>query len=50
RLDGDGRIVEQREQWDQQKWMSQALPMIPRWAQGVAYRVMRPLLSASMGG
>jgi hypothetical protein len=49
-FDNEGKIKEQNESWDQKKWMKQALPMIPSWAQGVAYAVMRPLLSASMGG
>ncbi len=50
KFDSEGKILEQRESWDQKKWMKQALPMIPSWAQGAAYMVMRPLLSASVGG
>lgn len=41
----DGRITSQREDWDESKWMSQALPWIPKWAQGAAYMVMRPALN-----
>lgn len=49
-LDGEGRITSQQEDWDEKKWMSQALPVIPRFLQGAAYFVMRPLLSMKMGG
>ena len=50
RFDASGRVVSQREHWDEQKWMSQALPAIPKWAQGIAYHFMRPILSWQMGG
>jgi hypothetical protein len=50
RFDAQGRIVEQREDWDESKWMKQALPAVPRWAQGIAYHFMRPILSWKMGG
>lgn len=50
KFDANGKIESQTESWDQKKWMKQALPLIPSWAQGAAYMVMRPLLSASMGG
>lgn len=49
-FDAQGKISAQHERWDRTKWMSQALPLVPRWAQPVAYFLMRPLLSASMGG
>lgn len=49
-LDDQGRIVSQQEHWDPEKWMSQALPVIPKFLQGAAYFVMRPLLSWRMGG
>ncbi len=50
KFDANGKISEQTESWDRAKWMKQALPMVPRWAQGLAYALMRPLLSASVGG
>lgn len=49
-FDANGKISAQQEHWDPSKWMSQALPLVPRFAQGLAYMVMRPLLSRSMGG
>jgi len=49
-LDAQGRIVSQREDWDERRWMSQALPAVPRFLQPVAYFFMRPLLSMKMGG
>ncbi|MFT3711692.1 MAG: nuclear transport factor 2 family protein [Archangium sp.] len=49
-FDDQGRITSQQEHWDTQKWMSQALPIVPRFLQGAAYFVMRPLLSWQMGG
>ncbi len=49
-LDNQGRITSQREDWDERKWMSQALPAVPRFLQPVAYFFMRPLLSMKMGG
>ena len=49
-LDDQGRITSQQEDWDERKWMKQALPLIPRFLQPVAYAVMRPLLSWQMGG
>ncbi|GEM_PF-2596322 len=50
KIDGEGKIRDQQEHWDPKKWMKQALPLIPSWAQGLAYMVMRPLVSASVGG
>jgi ketosteroid isomerase-like protein len=50
KIAADGLIQSQNEHWDRSKWMSQALPAIPRWAQPIAYFVMRPLFSALMGG
>ncbi|MCA2977254.1 MAG: nuclear transport factor 2 family protein [Myxococcaceae bacterium] len=49
-FDAQGRISAQAESWDRTKWMGQALPFVPRWAQPLAYAVMRPLLSWRMGG
>jgi hypothetical protein len=49
-FDAQGRITSQREDWNEQKWMKQALPFIPKFLQGAAYAVMRPILSARMGG
>lgn len=49
-LDSQGRIASQREDWDERKWMSQALPAIPRFLQPVAYFFMRPILNMKMGG
>jgi hypothetical protein len=49
-FDDQGRITSQLEHWDTQKWMSQALPIVPKFLQGAAYFVMRPLLSWQMGG
>lgn len=49
-FDAQGKIVSQDEHWDRSKWMSQALPFIPRFLQGAAYAVMRPLLTMQMGG
>ena len=50
KFDADGKVSSQREHWDEQKWMSQALPAIPKWTQGIAYHFMRPILSWQMGG
>ena len=49
-FDAQGRITSQREDWDETKWMKQALPFIPKFLQGAAYAVMRPILSSRMGG
>jgi hypothetical protein len=49
-FDDQGRITSQQENWDEKKWMKQALPFIPSFLQGAAYMVMRPLLSSRMGG
>lgn len=49
-LDSQGRITSQREDWDEQRWMSQALPVVPKFLQPVAYFFMRPILSMKMGG
>ncbi len=49
-LDSQGRIASQREDWDERRWMSQALPAIPRFLQPVAYFFMRPILNMKMGG
>lgn len=49
-FDDQGRITSQQENWDERKWMSQALPLIPKFLQPAAYFVMRPLLSWRMGG
>ncbi|MBM4779625.1 MAG: nuclear transport factor 2 family protein [Archangiaceae bacterium] len=49
-FDAQGKIVSQNEHWDRTKWMSQALPMIPKFLQGAAYAVMGPLLSMNLGG
>ena len=32
------------------QWMSQALPVVPKWAQGAVYAVLRPFMSWKMGG
>ena len=44
-VNADGQIASQRESWDQSKWLSQALPVIPKWGQGLAMMVMRPLVN-----
>ncbi|MBL8951039.1 MAG: nuclear transport factor 2 family protein [Myxococcaceae bacterium] len=49
-LDDQGRITSQREDWDERRWMSQALPVVPKFLQPVAYFFMRPLLNMQMGG
>lgn len=49
-FDDQGRITSQKENWDETKWMKQALPFIPKFLQPAAYFVMRPLLSWQMGG
>jgi hypothetical protein len=49
-FDAQGRVTSQREDWDETKWMKQALPFIPKFLQGAAYAVMRPILSSRMGG
>ncbi|MCU0699857.1 MAG: nuclear transport factor 2 family protein [Myxococcaceae bacterium] len=49
-FDEGGAIRSQVESWDRQKWMSQALPFVPRWAQGAVYAVLSPLLSWRLGG
>ncbi|MDX2009631.1 MAG: nuclear transport factor 2 family protein [Myxococcaceae bacterium] len=49
-FDESGAIRSQVESWDRQKWMSQALPFVPRWAQGAVYAVLSPLLSWRLGG
>ncbi len=49
-FDAEGRVASQDEHWDPSKWMSQALPLIPKFLQPAAYAVMRPLLSMQMGG
>ncbi len=49
-FDAQGRITSQQEHWDTQKWMSQALPVVPKWAQGAVYAVLRPFMSWKMGG
>jgi hypothetical protein len=46
----DGTIASQHEHWDRTKWMTQALPVIPRFLQGPAYAVMGRLLSWKLGG
>jgi hypothetical protein len=49
-FDDAGAIRSQVETWDRQKWMSQALPFVPRWAQGAVYAVLSPVLSWRLGG
>ena len=49
-FDAQGKIVSQNEHWDRTKWMSQALPMIPKFLQSAAYAVMGPVLSMNLGG
>lgn len=49
-FDDQGKIASQVEHWDRQKWMSQAIPAIPKFLQPVAYFFMRPLLTAQVGG
>jgi ketosteroid isomerase-like protein len=49
-FDAAGKIVSQHEHWDRTKWMSQALPFIPKFLQGAAYGVMGPVLSMQLGG
>jgi hypothetical protein len=49
-FDAAGRVQSQVETWNRERWMSQALPFVPKWAQPLAYAVMRPLLSWRMGG
>jgi hypothetical protein len=49
-FDASGKVQSQVETWNRERWMSQALPFVPKWAQPLAYAVMRPLLSWRMGG
>jgi len=49
-FDADGKVASQVEHWDRTKWMSQALPMVPKFLHGVAYGLMGPLLSMRLGG
>ena len=44
-VNANGQLETQREHWDQSKWLSQALPVIPKWAQGLAMGVLRPILN-----
>lgn len=49
-FDADGKVASQVEHWDRTKWMSQALPMVPKFLHGVAYALMGPILSSRLGG
>jgi hypothetical protein len=49
-FDVEGKVSSQHETWDKKKWMSQALPIVPKFLQGVVYAVLGPILSARMGG
>ncbi len=49
-FDADGKVASQTEHWDKTKWMSQALPMVPKFLHGVAYALMGPILSSRLGG
>ena len=49
-FDASGKVASQVEHWDRTKWMSQALPMVPKCLHGVAYALMGPILSSRLGG
>jgi len=49
-FDAEGKVASQTEHWDRTKWMSQALPMVPKFLHGVVYALMGPILSSRLGG
>ena len=49
-FDADGKVASQTEHWDKTKWMSQALPIVPKFLHGVAFALMGPILSSRLGG